>query len=62
MSKLSDSILAFIQRRCALGFWICRMLGIVYARQVENRKISRDLADRELSRMRAVLKTLEALK
>lgn len=39
-----------------------RMRESVYARQVENRKMSRDVADRELSRMRAVLKTLEGLK
>lgn len=39
-----------------------RMRESVYERQVENRKMSRDVADRELSRMRAVLKTLEGLK
>lgn len=51
-----------LEDQIACVFRELRMRESVYARQVENRKMSRDLADRELSRMRAVLKTLDGLK
>lgn len=59
---MSEPEIVSLEDQIACVFRELRMRESVYPRLIENRKMARDLADRELGRMRAVLRTLEGLR